>query len=86
MIFFNYFVDVIHKSNRVFIIRRYLIYIPPHSFNLLCNIDSIIIMNDKIKLHLCPINMFIIIHNHTLYTTASYNSNNLQYPNSFIHL
>lgn len=74
MIFLYYFINIIHKSKYIFCIWCNLIHFSAHSIYLFSDIYKTIIVNDKIKLHLTSINMFIVIHDHSFHTATSYNS------------
>lgn len=65
MISYN-FVNAMHKGNGIFIIGCHFIHLTTHGLNFLSNVDFVIIMNNEIELHLCPVDVFIIIQ-----TTAS---------------
>ena len=74
MILLYYFINIIHKSKYIFCIWRNLIHFSAHDLYLFSNIHRAIVMNDKIKLNLTSINMFIVVHDHSFYTATSYNS------------
>lgn len=74
VIFLYYFINIIHKSKYIFCIWRNLIHFSAHSRYLFSDIHRTIIVNDKIKLYLTSINMFIVVHNDSFYTATSYDS------------
>ena len=80
-----HFIYAIHKGNRIFIVGRHFINSTTHSLNFWRNVNFIIIMDDEIELYFCPVDVFIIIHNDSLYAASSHNSQNLQYPYRFSH-
>ena len=74
VIFSNDMIDINHECNWIFIIWCNLINPPSHCIYLFSNINFVIIMNNKVKLHFIPIYMFVVLQDNSFNTTASYNS------------